>query len=321
MARKPLPTDLNLLSKVSTLYYQQNLTQQEIALKLHLSRPKVSRLLQQALDEGVVQITVHAPKGSFPELEYQLEQFFNLREVEIIEALEPLNPEAVSRDLGIAAANYFQRSIQKGDIIGISWGRTLGAMITALSPMQVENVHVVQMIGGLGFPEAEVHATSLCRRLTQLLNSKLTLLPAPGVVDSIAVKEAIFTDSHMLDVLELFSRINVAYVGIGVPSQDSVVMRGGKIMGQEDLNELTAKEAVGDIALRYFDKDGQLVVTELDERVIGITLDQLKKIDHVIGVTGGPQKHEVVLGALQGGLIDVLITDLHTAKFVINHIH
>jgi DNA-binding transcriptional regulator LsrR (DeoR family) len=317
MARKPLPTDLYLLSKVSKLYYEQSLTQHEIALKLHLSRPKVSRLMQQALDEGVVQITVHAPQGTYPDLEYQLEKRYNLREVKAIEVDEPNTQDTVSRVLGIAAARYFQRTAQDGDIIGISWGKTLRAMVNALQPVHVENVHVVQMIGGLGFPEAEVHATSLCRRLTQLLDSKLTLLPAPGIVDNVAVKQAIFTDSHMLSVLELFGRINVAYVGVGAPTPDSVVMRGGKIMSQEDVNQLTAKGAVGDIALRFFDRDGQAVVTELDQRVIGITLEQLKRIDHVVGVTGGPQKNEVVLGALRGGLIDVLITDLLTARYLL----
>lgn len=319
MGRKPLPADLYLLSKVSKLYYEEELTQQEIALKLHLSRPKVSRLVQQAHEEGIVQITVHTPQGTYPDLEYQLEKKFNLRDVEVIEVLEADNQETVSRELGIAAANYFQRTIQDGDIIGISWGITLSAMVNALQPMQVNNVHVVQMIGGLGFPEAEIHATSLCRRMTQLLNSKLTLLPAPGIVDNVNVKEAIFTDSHMLSVLKLFAKINVAYVGVGAPTPDSVVMRGARIISQEDVNQLTAKGAVGDIALRFFDCTGQPIQSELDERVIGITLEQLKNIDHVIGVTGGPQKHAVVRGAVSGSLIDVLITDLGTARYLLNN--
>jgi len=318
MGRKSLPADLYLLSKVSKLYYEEELTQQEIALKLHLSRPKVSRLVQQAEKEGIVQITVRPPQGTYPDIEYRLEKKFNLRDVEIIEVLESDNQETVSRELGIAAANYFQRTIQDGDIIGISWGKTLSAMVNALQPMPVNNVHVVQMIGGLGYPEAEVHATSLCRRMTQLLNSKLTLLPAPGIVDNVNVKEAIFTDSHMLRVLEFFARINVAYVGVGAPTPDSVVMRGARIMSQEDVSLLKAKGAVGDIALRFFDCLGQPIISELDERVIGISLEQLKKVDHVIGVTGGPQKHDVVLGAVSGGLIDVLITDLGTARYLLD---
>lgn len=317
MARKPQLVDLRLLSKVSRLYYEQNLTQGEIAERLRLSRPKVSRLLQQALDEGIVQITVHSPPSVYSGLEEQIEQKFGLHEAVVVEVLNPSSQDMVSREIGVAAANYFQRTIQDGDIIGMAWGSTLNAMVGALQPMEVHDVHVVQMIGGLGTPEAEVHATSLCRRLTQLLNSRLTLLHAPGVVDSQVVKQAILTDSHVQEVQALFGRINVAYVGVGSPTPDSVVMRDGSIIRQHDLDALLANGAVGDIVLRYFDAVGKPVHSDLDERVIGISLEQLKHIPRVVGVTGGPQKHEVIYGALLGGLINILITDEHTARYLV----
>jgi DNA-binding transcriptional regulator LsrR (DeoR family) len=314
MARKALPADLYLLSKVSKLYYERGLNQQEIADKLHLSRPKVSRLLQQAQEEGIVQITVHSPPGTFADLEEALETRFGLKEAVVVEVVDAESQDAVSRALGIAASNYFKRNIQDGDIIGISWGKTLNAMVNALSPIETKNVHVVQMIGGLGQSEADEHATSLCRRLTQLLNSKLTLLPAPGIVDNQAVREAILSDSHMQRVFELFHKITVAYVGIGAPTPDSVVLRDGAIMSQQDIAELKQRGAVGDIALRYFDLEGKLVYSEIDERVIGISLEQLKQIPHVVGITGGPQKEDVVCGVLRGRWINALVTDQITAK-------
>jgi DNA-binding transcriptional regulator LsrR (DeoR family) len=317
MARKPLPVDLRLLSKVSRLYYEQNLTQNEIAERLHLSRPKISRLVQQALEVGVVKITVYSPPGVYADLEDQLEKLFHLQEVVIVDAANLDSPNSISHELGIAAASYFQNTIQDNDIIGLAWGSTLSAMVNELQPMDVKAAHVVQMIGGLGMPESEVHATSLVRQMTLLLNSKLTLLNAPGIIDNEKMREVIFSARYMQAVLELFSQINVAYVGIGVPTRDSVVMRDGAIMSQADLDALLQKGAVGDIALRYFDIEGQPVVSELDARVIGISLEQLKKIPRVVGVAGGSQKHEVVYAALKGGLIDVLITDEHTARFVL----
>jgi DNA-binding transcriptional regulator LsrR (DeoR family) len=317
MPRKPLPADLRLLTKVSKLYYGQNLTQHEIAEKLRLSRPKVSRLLQQAQDEGIVQITIHTPPGLFENLEEQLEKRFGLNEAVVVEVMNPSSQVAISRELGAAAAGYFRRSVQDGDVIGISWGTTLSAMVSALQPIEVRDAHVVQMIGGLGLPEDEVHATSLCRRLTQLLNSKLTLLSAPGVVDNVNVKKALLSDSHIQEALSLFAKINVAYVGIGAPTAESVVVRGGSIMSQQDVDHLIDKGAVGDIALRFFDRFGEPVHSDLDERVIGITLEQIKYVPHVVGVTGGPQKYEVVLGALRGGLIDALITDVQTAQHIL----
>jgi DNA-binding transcriptional regulator LsrR (DeoR family) len=317
MARKPLPLDLRLLSKVSRLYHEQNLTQNEISERLHLSRPKISRLLQQALDVGVVKISVHSPPGVYADLEDQLEKSFHLQEVVIVDATNLDSQNSVSHELGIAAASYFQNTIQDKDIIGLAWGSSLSAMVNALQPMEVKDAHVVQMIGGLGMPESEVHATSLVRQLTRLLNSKLTLLNAPGIIDNVNVKEVILSASYMQAVFGLFAQINVAYVGIGAPTRDSVVMRDGAIMSQADLDALLQKGAVGDIALRFFDIEGQPVVSELDARVIGISLEQVKKIPRVVGVAGGPQKHSVVCAALKGGFIDVLITDEQTARFAL----
>jgi len=186
-------------------------------------------------------------------------------------------------------------------------------MVAALQPRPTPGAHVVQIIGGLGPPESEVHATDLCRRLAQLLQCHFTLLPAPGIVDHAVAKEVILSDSHVRRAFELFPRISVAYVGVGAPTPDSVIMRDGSILTWEELNNLLKKGAVGDIALRFFDAMGRPVISEIDERVIGITLEELRQIKRVVGVAGGPQKVEVLRGALRGGLINVLITDHMTA--------
>jgi len=313
MPRNRREKDARLLSKVSKLYYEQGLTELELADKLCLSRSKVSRLLQQARDEGLVRITILSPPGIYSDLEYQLESKFKLKEVMVIETSEAASQETVSKEIGVAAASYLQRTLRDGDIIGISWGTTLNAMIASLQPHSPQDVHVVQIIGGLGPPEAEVHATDLCRRMARLLNGKLTLLPAPGIVDSQQVKKAFLSDSHVQKAFDLFPQINVAYVGIGAPTPTSVVMRDGSIMSHGELDDLLNKGAIGDIALRFFDAYGQPIHSELDDRVIGITLKQLKQIERVVGVAGGPQKEAVIRGALLGGLVDVLITDHVTA--------
>jgi DNA-binding transcriptional regulator LsrR (DeoR family) len=313
VARKPDPVDLRLLSKVSKLYYEKSLTQQEIADRLRLSRPKVSRLLQQALDEGIVQITVLSPPGSFAGLEQKLEQKFNLQEVVITEADRSASQETVSRQIGIAAADYLQRTIQDDDVIGIFWGVTLNSMVSALKPCEACDVHVVQMVGGLGPPEAEEHATGLCRRMAQLLNGRLTLLPAPGIVDSPQVRDVFLSDSHVRKAFEIFPRINVAFLGIGAATPTAWIMQN-HVLTQEELQELRQRGAVGETALRFFDQDGQPVPSPVDERVIGINLPTLKRIDRVVGMAGGPDKQSVVRAALAGGLLNVLITDQRMAE-------
>jgi DNA-binding transcriptional regulator LsrR (DeoR family) len=187
-------------------------------------------------------------------------------------------------------------------------------MVAAIQPHRTANTHVVQIIGGLGYPTAEVHASELCRRMANALQAQLILLPVPGIMHSSQAKEAVLSDTHIRATLNMFSQINVAYVGIGSPTPDSVMMRDGTIMSPNDLAEIKEKGAVGDIALRFFDAQGQPVLSDLDERVIGIRLEQLRQIDRVVGVSGGLKKVAAVRGALLGNFINILITDRKLAE-------
>ena len=319
MAKFISPDELRLLVKVSRLYYEDNHTQEEIVDKLHLSPSKVSRLLQRARDEGIVQITVLTPNGIMSDLESRLETRFRLEEVIVVEARSSDPQSVVSRQLGISAGAYLSRSIRDNDLIGISWGSTLHHMVTALRPFETRGVQVVQVIGGLGQPEAEVHATDLCRRLAHTLGARLTLLPVPGIVDNLRTKEAFLSDNYVKRAIELFPNLDIAVVGIGTPTPDSLIMKDGTIISHVELKELLAHGAVGDIALRYFDSHGQPIRSDVDSRVIGIDLDQLASVKQVVGVAGGPEKVAAIQGALRGGLIDVLITDSVTAENILNN--
>ena len=309
--------DYRLLLKVSKLYYEKTLTQQEISERLNLSRPKVSRLLKQAEEAGVVKINIIPHPGVHTDLEDALENKFGLKEAVVVDAGEPSSQIASSREVGVAAADYFSRAVSDPCVIGISWGTSLRAMVDSLHAMDCQNSQIVQLIGGLGTPESEAHATYILRRLVALIGSRLSILNVPGIVDNPAVKKAVMSDSHVRDTFNMFPKIEIAFVGIGVPTPDSVVMRDGTILTKDQLEMLRKKGAIGDICLRYFDENGKSIPSEVDDRVVGITLDELKKIDRVVGVTGGPQKEKVIRAALLGKLINVLITDHHTAKKLI----
>ena len=309
--------DYRLLLKVSKLYYEKEYTQQQISERLNLSRPKVSRLLQQALTTGVVKINIIPQPGVYTDLEDALEAKYGLKETIVVGVSEPNSQIAVSREVGAAAADYFYRSMNSPCIIGISWGTTLRAMVDAIPAIDCHDSQVVQLVGGLGIPESEAHATYILRRLVAQTTSKLSVLPAPGIVDNAKVKKAFLSDSHVQEVFNLFQKISVAYVGIGAPILDSIVMRDGSIITKKELDILKAKGAVGDICMRYFNADGQAILSEVDDRVIGISLEDLKKIDRVVGVTGGPEKSLAIRAALKGKIINVLITDHLSAKRVL----
>jgi DNA-binding transcriptional regulator LsrR (DeoR family) len=310
-----------LVSKVARLYYEQDLTQGEIAGCLNLSRQKVQRLLKQARKEGVVQVIIRPVKGTFPELERALEARFGLQEAVVIESTNAQDQEVVSREVGAAAADYLERIITPGQSLVISWGGTLLGMVNALVARPVRKdltgIAVIQGLGGLGDPNKEVHAADLTRRLAQVFNGRAILLPAPGVAGSKESREAFYADAHVRQALDQARRAGLAVMGIGAPRPDSILVREGEIVQWPELQALSRQGAVGDINLRFFDEQGVPVASDLDDRVIGLTLDEIRNIGFVIGIAGGATKFKAIHGALVGKLIDVLVTDRHTAQAIL----
>lgn len=317
MPRKPLQEKTRLLSKVSNLYYIQSHTQQEIAEKLGLSRPMISRLLKQAREEGIVQINVLPPPGIYHELEYSLEQKYGLKEAVVIETEAPYTQLFVTRQIGLGATEYFLRTAKSGDIIGLTWGTTLQAFVASMRRAETEGVHVVQILGGLGPPESDVHPGSICSRLASLLGCTFTLLPSPGVAGSKETKGAYLSDAYVANALKIIKKVNVAYVGVGSLAHDALVVHDN-IITPEEREYLLHKGAVGDIGLRYFDVHGNPVESNFDERVIGASLAQIKQYQRVVGLVGGPDKFEPVLGVLRGKYINVLITDFALAQKLVD---
>ncbi len=321
MPRTNNSIDFRLISKVSSLYYHQNYNQLEIANKLNLSRPKVSRLLKEARERGIVRITVTYSDKNYVDLEVRIEEKFHLKEVVIVE-IDPVpyneNNRVLKRQMGMEAANYLQRVIAKGDFLGITWGTTLQEMVESIRPQPIEDLHIVQLLGGVGPAEAKAHAADLSRRLAQLFYSHLTLLPAPGIASNAEAKKALLTDQHVKSAMKLFPKITKAFVGVGSLITNQVLASKDELISEDVHKELIDKKAVGDISLHFFDRDGNRVKTPLEERLIGIDLDQLSQIDNVIAIAGGKQKVEAILGALRGGYVDVLITDIITAKQLMN---
>lgn len=321
MPRPSNTINTRLISKVCTLYYHQNLNQQEIANRLHLSRPKVSRLLTQGKQQGIIKITVNVPNNNYLETETLLEKKYNLKEVLITEIDTPDDKSStglIKSQLGQSAANYLMRTVSEGDIIGVTWGTTLHSMINSLQPKPVKNVHVIQTLGGVGPPEAKAHAMDISRSLSQILKSQLTLLPTPGIVDNEESKKILLNDRQLNSALDLFSQINIAYVGIGAVSTNPVLGKDSYELTPALKKQILESDAAGDIGLNFFDNQGRPVATNFRNLFIGMSLEEYKKVDTVVGIAGGFEKFEAIAGALKGGYINVLITDNVTARKLAN---
>ena len=306
-----------LLIKIAKLYYENNLTQDTIAQKLRMSRPRVSRLMQEAIETGIVKITITAEPGGYTSYENQIESKFGLLEVVVVDVTDPDSPEQVARDLGVAGADYFSRLVQDGDKVGLTWGISSAAMVENLRPEKKSNVTILQMVGGLGEPEADSHAASLVSRAAMAFGGTFCLMPSPGVVSSLEAANLLRSDRYISKTLQVVKNIDIAFVGVGAPTKDSLLMRDESIISWKEMDEMIKAGAVGDICLHFFDVNGNTIRTELDDRVIGISLEEIKKIKRVVGIAGGTGKFDAILGAIRGRFINTLITDSFTARRLI----
>lgn len=307
-----------LLIKAARLYYEEDMTQAEISERLLISRQRVQRILDEARAEGIVSITVHPMMEIFSDLERQLEERFGLSEALVVETGDPENQDVVAREVGAGAAEYLARLIRPNDKIVMSWGNSLLGMVNALASKSrplMRNLRLIQGLGGLGDPNVAVHGAELVRRAAKALGAQPVLFPAPAIAATPAVRDALYADPYVRYTLELARSADLAFVGIGSSDGDSIAVPDlWRFLPPSILPNLLKKGAVGSINLRYFDKDGKLVSSELNERIIGLTLDELKKLSRIVGVAGGSAKVNAIYAALQAKLINVLVTDHHTAK-------
>jgi DNA-binding transcriptional regulator LsrR (DeoR family) len=292
--------------------------QPEIAARLRLSQPKVSRLLRQAHHEGIVRITVRAPNGTHPDLELALEQRFGLQDAEVVDVGAD-DAGHITRELGDAAAYHLEQTVRSGDLIGVSsWSATLLAMVDAMHPVRdLSDVRLVQILGGGGDPAAEGHATHLVRRLADLLGAEATFLPAPSSASTANARRVLLDEPFVRRATALFDQLTVALVGIGGLQPSGLLASSGNVFSPDELSVVRAAGGVGDIGLRFLRADGRPVSTPLNERVIGIELEQLKRVPRAIGVAGGPSKVLAIRAALLGGWINCLITDRATAELLL----
>ena len=306
---------LRLMLKVARLYHEQNVLQPEIARRLHVSQARVSRLLKQAQIEGIVRTTVVVPEGMQTHLEDALEAAYGLREAVVVDCFDDTEPGIV-RDLGLATAKYLEASLTGGDVVGISsWSATLLAAVDAMRRMpRVAAERVVQLVGGVGNPAAEQHAARLTQRFAELTGAKPTFLLAPGIAPSVQARKVLLQDQYVTEAMTALDEVTLALVGIGALEPSTLLQSSGNIYSERELHALGERGAVGDVCLRFFDADGKPVATAVDKRVIGVTLQQLTSADRSVGVAGGERKYPAIRGAVRGGWINVLITDVATAE-------
>jgi len=305
-----------LLARVASMYYEDNLTQGEIARRVSTSRSTVSRMLQEARESGVVEVTVNYPWRTVPQLEGELAACFHLRQARVLLA-HGRSYERVLRGLGVLAARYLESTLFEGAVLGVSWGAAAHSTARALRPERRLPLTVVQMVGAVGAGDPLSDGPDLARLLANIYGGEYRYLHAPLIVEDVRTCQALLREPRIRQTLALARRADVALVGVGAPAPEvSSLLRAG-YLDRAALADLRAQGVVGDICARHYDAHGRVLDVELNRRVVGVELKDLHGIGQVVGVAGGEAKAEAVLGALRGGHVDVLVTDDVTARRVL----
>lgn len=301
--------DTELLTvRVAELYYDENKTQDEIGALLDITRWKVGRLLSRARDRGIVRIEIIHPRARRLGAERELKERFGLKDAVVV----PESDDMVSR-VAQAAADYLTTLRPVPRVLGISWGRTLDRVADHLSAGWASGVTVVQINGGVSLNRRPGTASTTAAEIAHKGGGQSVLLPSPAILERLETARAISGDRTVAAVLERASTASAYLYSAGVADSSSILVDSG-YLSPSDVLELVRKGAVGDVVGRYIDANGNPVDPSLDERTVGLGLDQLRAAETAIFVVSGDAKHDIARAVVSSSLCSVIVTDEVTAN-------
>lgn len=311
------PAHHELLAKVASMYYEQDLTQNKIAELLDISRVKVYRLLKEARETEVVKILIDYPIKRSSELEDDLKHRFGLDHVLVLQTTAT-DPVLLLRQIGQLAARYLEAILIDDATMSICFGSTTYEVINAIRTDFQANIKVIQATGSLSYALKEYDSSALTRQLAQKLGGEALYLSSPLLADNAEAATIIRNQAVVGRTLDQVRAADIALIGIGdLNPETSGFVRAG-VADRDLLESYRANGAIGDMAWQIFDANGHLYPCEINERIIGITLDELRMIPMTIAVAVGTQKAQAIFGALKTDAINVLCTDHETAQEILD---
>ncbi|WP_193708457.1 sugar-binding transcriptional regulator [Alkalibaculum sporogenes] len=305
------------LIKIARYYYDDGLTQEEIAKRMSLSRQKIGRLIQKLIPEGIVKISIDDSLDTYLDIEQALEKKYNLKEVVVVSTQE--SNQLTLDSIGRAGAQYLDRVLKPNNTIGIAWGRTLTYVSQHIVKERTNlNVSIVQLAGGV-FPyghffngELSRQSGEITRDISLKLGAKPYLMNNPLIVDNAESKKILLQESSVSNILKKAGSCDLAMVSIASLGKSvSPFIEGA--LGEEELKYLIDRKAVGNFLFHYFDIEGNIIDAPFYERLICPDIEVLKKIPMKVCISGTREKISAIYGGINGGFVDVLITDSGTA--------
>lgn len=318
---------LSLLSKVAHQYYVKRMTQQEISELLFISRSSVSRLLSQAEEENVVEIKINYYYNRDYHLEDLLKKKFNLKDARVLSRATEY-PGSDSGDIegvGKLAAEYLDDCLKSNTILGLSWGRSVGAVVNALHTEKEGPLKVVQIMGATVNEVSSNSAQQLVRRVANLYNGEAYYLNSPLFTEDDYVCSSIKKNPSVANTLKMAAHADIILTGIGIrgsllPPEEGKTKTTESwmdLMTAELIDEIDEKHAVGTVAAQFFDISGNPIDCKWARNCIGLKLESFKKVPKVIGVAIGKEKVSAIRAAILGNYINVLISDSMTVQEIL----
>ncbi len=304
--------ELAFMVRIACMYYNDGLTQKEIAEKLHVPRLKVNQSLQQARAEGIVRIEIVDPVSMSSDVASRLKVKFGLKHAAIA-PVAGVDQSALLDELGRTAAMFLQSTLKTGWKVGLGWGTTIGSVVRQMTPSAALPVEVVPLTGALAESTVDFQANELARQFSTKLGGVWHALHAPAVVQKPETRAALLADTAIERTISLWKDLDAAVVGIGSSIAHSPMVRAGFLQAS-DIVEMDEAGAIADICMRFLNVSGHVIPLQLYERIISVQLSDLAKAKLIVGVAGGLEKITAIRSVLKGGHINALVTDLATAE-------
>lgn len=310
------PTDRALILKVAILYYERNYTQEEVASKIGISRPAVSKLLHQARELGLVKFFIQDINKHVVELEVALQEKYHLTNVKVVSTDNQRTKEAVQMQVGQLSARYLATLVTKAKTIGIGWGHAVSQLVEQADYLTAPHVTVVPLIGGLGLVNLEIHSNFLVAELAMKLHARYTTFYAPVIADSASEASELKKSSLVSSAIEAAKNVDAVFIGIGNNVRESTWADLNYIT-ESEIAELEKAHAIGDVVANFIDADCREVETEFSKRLIGISIADLRKIPNVVAMAVGLAKTASLKTLLEHGLINSLFVDQELAESIL----
>lgn len=304
------------LVRVATMYYKEEMKQSDIAKEMGISRSLVSKYLNDAKKEGIVDIYVKSESAYSVELERKLEKAFGLKRAAVLDTSN-LQANEIEKLVVQTAIGAFKRDLMQAKKIGLSWGKMLRRFVDEFPYENCRETLIVPLIGGMGPGYVDIHSNQLAYDLSRKLRSKSMYLYAPALVDNLVIKESLVENHLIKEVLAEGKKVDLALVGIADPFVKGNTMTQIGYIDQADIDDLEKLHTVGDINSRFFNCEGQEVASKINENVIGLNLTDMQSIDKIASVCWEQKKQAALYVAIKHGLINMITVTNDIAEFLL----